>query len=357
MVSSLIVLGLIVAPTNAVAQEQEGWCKKSGEFVVGSLGYTELECNCEIGLFSDTQQLIYRFRSEPVIGGVQSGGPADGKLRAGDVITAIDGHLITTREGGRRFGGLQPGTPVTLTVRRDGRERDVTITPVADCERVTFDAPPPVPGQPVPPHPAGQPDRGLAASRAISSRLSPGIPVPPLPPKDIMPEGWMGFSFSCSDCIAHRDGDTLTWSFPERPIVDRVEPGSPAQEAGIRAGDLLTAINGTSLTSPEGGRLFGAVAPGDMVTFAYSRNGRERSAHLVAGERVEAGWEVLQPPPKAPAPSLGLEVQPGTTRFSGTVGDAHILVTGGPITVNRTDDEIVIRSQDITVRIRKTSGS
>jgi len=355
--NSALVVALIATPAVALTQEQQGWCKKSGEFVVGALGYTELECNCEIGLFTDTQQFIYRFRSEPVIGGVKSGGPAEGKLRAGDVITAIDGYLITTAEGGRRFGGLEPGTPVNLTVRRGGREREVTITPVAECERVRFDTPLPAPGQPVPPRPAGQPDRGLAASRAISSRRPPGMPVPPPSPKDIIPEGWMGFSFSCSDCSASRDGETLVWSFTERPTVDRVEPGSPASRAGLRAGDLLIAINGTAMTSPEGGRLFGAVHSGDTVAFSYVRNGRERSAQLVAGERIAEGWELLRPPPKAPAPSPDDEPQPGTTRFSGTVGDAHILVTGGPITVNRTNEEIVIRSQDITVRIRKTGGS
>jgi hypothetical protein len=36
------------------------------------------------------------------------------------------------------------------------------------------------------------------------------------------------------------------------------------------------------------------------------------------------------------------------------IGDALVEVTGGPITVQRTDDEIVIRSADITVRIKRT---
>ncbi len=362
VVGGALAVVLTAISTDALAQEREGWCKKSGEFVVGSLGYTELECNCEIGLFTDAPGLIYRFRSEPVIGGVKSGGPAAGKLRAGDVITAIDGHLITTREGGRRFGAMAPGVPVTLTVRREGLEREVTITPVAECERVMLESPlPPAapegPGLPEPAVPVGQPDRGLEASRAVSSRppLSLAIPLPP--PKDVIPDGWMGFSFSCSDCTAHREGDTLVWSFPVRPIVDRVEQGSPAHQAGIRAGDLLSAIDGAPLTSTEGGRLFGAVAPGDTVNFLYSRNGRERSARLVAGERVAAGWSVLQPPPKAAVARPVDESQPSTTRYSGTVGDAHILVTGGPITVTRTEDEVVIRSQDITVRIRSTGGS
>jgi len=41
------------------------------------------------------------------------------------------------------------------------------------------------------------------------------------------------------------------------------------------------------------------------------------------------------------------------TRFTGVVGDAHIVVTGRPITVSHTDTEVVIQSQDIVVRITK----
>jgi hypothetical protein len=36
------------------------------------------------------------------------------------------------------------------------------------------------------------------------------------------------------------------------------------------------------------------------------------------------------------------------------IGDALVEVTGGPITVQRTEKEIVIRSADITVRIKRT---
>ncbi len=65
------------------------------------------------------------------------------------------------------------------------------------------------------------------------------------------------------------------------------------------------------------------------------------------------------PGPRSAATDGGEEV----TRFSGWVGDAFIQVTGSPVTVtvNHTADdhmadELIIRSNDITVRIRQTGG-
>jgi membrane-associated protease RseP (regulator of RpoE activity) len=328
-----VAAAVLATGVAASAHAQEDWCKKSGEFLVGSLGYTKLECNCEIGLFEDPRRMIYRFRSEPVIHGIAEGGPADGLLEDRDVITAIDGVLITTREGGRRFGALEPGTPVTLTIRRDGREREVTVTPVAECERVNIDPPPPTPDV-------------------------PGVPetIPP-PPPDVLPEGWMGFSISCNHCVVRKDGEAAVWSFPEGPVVERVEPGSPAHTAGLRAGDRLTAIDGLRLTEAEGGRIFGAVQPGDTVEFQFVRNSGERSVRLVAGEWVTDRPLPRVPPPDPFAPPPDNLPLRGVTRFSGMVGDSHVLVTGGPITVTRTENEIVITSKDISVRIRSSGGS
>ena len=45
-----------------------------------------------------------------------------GKLHTGDILIAIDGVLITTRDGGRRLANLRPGVPITLRIRRDGKE-------------------------------------------------------------------------------------------------------------------------------------------------------------------------------------------------------------------------------------------
>ena len=160
-------LGLTVALSiNAAAQQGVAQTCPPGSARAATLGYAELECsNCAIHLNEDNAGTrTYDFRSEPKIGGIKAGGPAAGKLKDGDVIAAIDGHLITTREGGRRFGQLEVGEPVTLTVRRGGRNIDVTVTPAAKCERAgrAYGARAPrAPREPQPPRAPRPPRPGL----------------------------------------------------------------------------------------------------------------------------------------------------------------------------------------------------
>ena len=143
----LVVLALAVAAT-ARAQERKVVTEvskacRAGSVMVGSLGYSGIECsNCSFTVHADGTERQWKFRAEPVITGVKPGGPADGKLKAGDVIVAIGGYLITTQEGGRLFGSVPPGTPVTVRFRRDGREGQVEITPSAECSKIGVPAPP-----------------------------------------------------------------------------------------------------------------------------------------------------------------------------------------------------------------------
>ena len=70
-----------------------------------------------------------------VVTAVQKGAPADGKLRVGDVITAVDGQAITLAdELGPLVRGGPPGEPVTFSVDRDGGTTPVTVVtrPAAD---------------------------------------------------------------------------------------------------------------------------------------------------------------------------------------------------------------------------------
>ena len=60
--------------------------------------------------------------------------PADAVLEEGDVIVSVDGKLSTTTEASRRLRLLEPGDRVRLRIRRDGGEKDVTITAVPTCD-------------------------------------------------------------------------------------------------------------------------------------------------------------------------------------------------------------------------------
>lgn len=347
-VALLVAAAVAGGVTRARAQEPSRSCH------TGHLGYTELACNCT--LYEDDREAdesFWEFRSEPVIHALRANGPAEGKLRPGDVVVAVDGYLITTGEGGRRFSQPMPGRPVQLLVRRDGRMTSTTIVPDVYCGGVSV-----VGGEAT--VTSREREVRTPEDAAVPPRRAPAREGPPRPepgPTQLSPQGWLGLSVRCGYCWIQLQGGGPVWHFSTRPVVESVEPGSPAHRAGLRSGDLLTHIDGVPLDSEEGGERFSAVRPGERVTFRYERDGRATTASLVAGrhERV-----VAEAPP-SPAGrgrggvGVGTAPQSDVVRFSGVVGDAFIQVTGAPVAVTQTEREVIIRSGDITVRIRRTN--
>ena len=69
----------------------------------------------------------------PQIRSVNSGGPADtAGLRPGDVILGVKGHEITRDRSLVKIINENPSTPLTLTIRRDGRVSEIIVTPAPD---------------------------------------------------------------------------------------------------------------------------------------------------------------------------------------------------------------------------------
>ncbi len=96
------------------------------------MGWLGMGLECEGCSVAYATRPVARFRSPPVVLTVDVDGPAHrAGLRRGDTLLAIDGMELTSTEGGRAFAALDPGQRVALTVRRDGRERQVRLTAVA----------------------------------------------------------------------------------------------------------------------------------------------------------------------------------------------------------------------------------
>ncbi|MDE3151492.1 MAG: PDZ domain-containing protein [Gemmatimonadota bacterium] len=62
------------------------------------------------------------------------------------------------------------------------------------------------------------------------------------------PKGWIGLTFAGASMVELRDGQYFV-SYLDYPEVVTVEPGSPAERAGIVHGDMLVAFNGQDVTT------------------------------------------------------------------------------------------------------------
>ena len=319
-------------PAQCPAARRTGW-----------LGVSGLNCRgrCTMTWIGSDQR--WTMSTEPEIDSVDPDGPARGRLRAGDILVAVDGALITTAEGGRRYGAVRPGQSVTLTVRRGGRSQDVELVAGERCgpraPAMVVDAdPPPAPQEP--PAPSARPAR---PPRAAPPANLPDLPPPP--PSLTEPGASLGLSFRCSECRGQADARTgrVVWSFSEPILVQRVEPGGPADLAGLRGGDRIVRVENRPIESEEAGRRFSLLEAGVPVSLTVSRWDGSRADIVVTPVRRRRVRGVAAP----------VEA-PGRLRFTGSLGPADVEVRGGPVTVLKYEGrgELVIRSGDVVVRIR-----
>ena len=76
----------------------------------------------------------------------------------------------------------------------------------------------------------------------------------------------------------------------EGAVVSSVAPGSPAERAGVKRGDVITAFNGQTVhdTNTLRNRVADAT-PGSSGTLTVIRDGAERQLHVELGEITDAG--------------------------------------------------------------------
>ncbi|HET7717352.1 MAG TPA: RIP metalloprotease RseP [Bauldia sp.] len=109
------------------------------------------------------------------------------------------------------------------------------------------------------------------------------------------------------------------------PRIDFVEPGGPAAEAGLRPGDVVTAIDGRSVEGFADVERIVGLSPGRALTFTIERNGEVLEIAVVPdSEPAPEGFvgmvgavgiegpamppEVTQVQPGSPAAKAGIEV-------------------------------------------------
>jgi membrane-associated protease RseP (regulator of RpoE activity) len=326
------------------------------------LGISGMSCSCSQTIGEGGN--YWSFQSEPEILAVHDGGPADGKLKRGDIIVALNGMLITTRKAGVLFANLEPGEPVTLTVSRRGKTKDVTIVPEKPARKSSpwvkgFDS---TGTWSIPDLSRSIEDLSMSLEDLQLPDITDIPDIPDLPVlydltrnlnfrfMNMQPKGWFGFGLSMSGSIKQEDDEVLVlWRFDSPPTVKTVEPNSPAEHAGLKEGDKLTHIDGVRIDTNKGGRRFSEVEPGDVVTWTYKRDGKSTDVEMKAEKR-----------PKSLSRRYGMpSFRTTDTRkqlYSGQYGDTRVDVTGSDRVKVYTDPEtgeLVIETRDGTVRLQK----
>lgn len=82
----------------------------------------------------------------------------------------------------------------------------------------------------------------------------------------------------------------LTLYVPEvEPVAREILPGSPAEQAGLKAGDIIRQVDGRSLASAQAWIDYVRMRPGESLTVEVDRGGRLLSLSMVPESIVENG--------------------------------------------------------------------
>lgn len=198
-------------------------------------------------------------------------------LEKGDIIHQVDGTVILSLGHFMQIIATSPaGHETTLTLLRKGKDITLKVT-LEDSEKH------PSVSQGDLQHPRntnpyanGFPHRyrphNNSADRFFRTYDNPEQNYALAPPS---PSAWLGVAPGPAT-----DG----------VMVIGVAPNSPAEQAGLRSGDTIFAINRMPVTTPNA--LVQAIAPlqpGDLVEISFKRDGRTQMAQAP-----------LQPPPSSP---------------------------------------------------------
>ncbi len=164
--------------------------------------------------------------------------------------------------------------------------------------------------------------QGQGIGFAIPSNMAKDI-ITQLKEHHTVKRGWLGVSIQD---LNQDKAQALGLSEPEGALVASVKEGDPADQAGIRPGDVILEVNGRAIESARDlTRVIGQMAPGETARIVLWREDQKKEVSVEVGRRdkelarkqeqgpSEAGVQGMRLRPLTPeeAQSLGLKSPKG----------------------------------------------
>ena len=138
------------------------------------------------------------------------------------------------------------------------------------------------------------------------------------------PKGWIGIATTGVQLKEQRGDGTTFIRFLEPPVVESVDPGSPADRVGVRAGDVLVEIGGQRLLQTRVS-FADLLRPGTPIAIKLQRDGETfvleprveplPEVTMTPCAWVDAGTEYVVRPMPARAPAI-VRVESSPGKFS-----------------------------------------
>jgi serine protease Do len=137
--------------------------------------------------------------------------------------------------------------------------------------------------------------------------------VAQLEQKGHVTRGWMGVRVQT---VTGDIANGLGMKKAEGAIVDEPQAGSPAEKAGLKAGDVITAVDGKDVKDSRAlAQMISGVTPGTTVKLDVWQDGHDKTMSLKLGElpnERQANAETGQQGSATASPRLGLTLAPAS---------------------------------------------
>ena len=98
-------------------------------------------------------------------------------------------------------------------------------------------------------------------------------------------------------------------------IVAEAMPGTPAAEAGLKAGDVITKLNGQVVEDASDlTRRIGSFKPSDKVELTYMRDGAEKTAQITLADQKNETVAKADGSQAKEQGALGIQIAPAKDR-------------------------------------------